>query len=226
MDFHEVLKRRRAVRTYDPRPVPRDVLERITNAAVVRAPSAGFSQGLRLVVVTDPATRKEIAVAAAEEELAAQGRPRWKADAPVHVVVLVREADYHARYQRADKLQITGGTEIEWPAPYWYVDAGAAVMALMFAAIDEGLATAIFGVTDVSGLKRTGQEGLTKYSAVPPGRAARPEAVSSLAPMLKSIGTPCVLASERPSHPGDEQYSAKPSYRTLTRPPNCRQRPA
>jgi FMN reductase [NAD(P)H] len=154
VEFREVLNRRRSVRTYDPRPVPRDVLERITNAAVVRAPSAGFSQGLRLVVVTDPKTRKEVAVAASEEELAAQGRPRWKADAPVHVVVLVREADYHERYQKRDKLQVTGGTEIEWPAPYWYVDAGAAVMALMFAAIDEGLATAIFGVTDLSGLKR------------------------------------------------------------------------
>jgi nitroreductase len=155
VDFQDVLKRRRSVRTYDPRPVPRDVLERITDAAVVWAPSAGFSQGLRLVVVTDPATRKEIAVAAAEEELAAQGRPRWKADAPVHVVVLVREADYHARYQQRDKLEITGGNEIEWPAPYWYVDAGAAAMALMFAAIDEGLATAIFGVTDVPALKRS-----------------------------------------------------------------------
>jgi nitroreductase len=155
VEFREVLKRRRAVRTYDSRPVPREVLERITNAAVVRAPSAGFSQGLRLVVVTDSATRKEIAVAAAEEELAAQGRPRWKADAPVHVVVLVREADYHERYQRQDKLEVTGGTEIEWPAPYWYVDAGAAAMALMLAAIDEGLATAIFGVTDVPALKRT-----------------------------------------------------------------------
>lgn len=155
MEFRDVLSRRRAVRANDPRPVPREVLERITNAAVVRAPSAGFSQGLRLVVVTDPSTRKEIAVAAAEEELAAQGRPRWKADAPVHVVVLVREADYHERYQKQDKLEITGGTEIEWPAPYWYVDAGAAAMALMFAAIDEGLDTAIFGVTDVPALERT-----------------------------------------------------------------------
>lgn len=153
MDFADVLKQRRSVRAYDGRPVPRDTLERITNAAVVRAPTAGFSQGLRLVVVTDPATRKEIAIAASEEELAAQGRPRWKADAPVHVVVLTREADYHERYQQPDKLKITGGTELEWPAPYWYVDAGAAVMALMFAAIDEGLATAIFGVTDVPALR-------------------------------------------------------------------------
>jgi len=153
VDFADVLKQRRSVRAYDGRPVPRDTLERITNAAVVRAPTAGFSQGLRLVVVTDPATRKEIAIAASEEELAAQGRPRWKADAPVHVVVLTREADYHERYQQPDKLKITGGTELEWPAPYWYVDAGAAVMALMFAAIDEGLATAIFGVTDVPALR-------------------------------------------------------------------------
>lgn len=154
MEFREALTRRRSIRSYADRPVPRDVLERITDAAVVWAPSAGFSQGLRLVVVTDAATRREIAVAAAEEELAAKGRPRWKAAAPVHIVVLTREDDYHDRYRRRDKLQITGGREIDWPAPYWYVDAGAAVMALMLAAIDEGLDTAIFGVTELEALQQ------------------------------------------------------------------------
>jgi FMN reductase [NAD(P)H] len=155
VDFREVLRRRRSIRAYADRPVPREVLERVTNAAVVWAPSGGFSQGLRLVVVTDPETRRRIAVAAKEEELAAQGRPRWKAAAPVHVVVLTREADYHQRYQEPDKLKITGGREIEWPAPYWYVDAGAAAMILMLAAIDEGLDTAIFGVTDLPALRET-----------------------------------------------------------------------
>jgi FMN reductase [NAD(P)H] len=154
VQFRDVLTRRRSVRTYADKPVPRDVLERITEAAVIRAPSAGFSQGLRLVVVTDPETRREIAVAAAEEELAAKGRPRWKAAAPVHVVVLTREDDYHDRYRKQDKLAITGGREIDWPAPYWYVDAGAAAMTLMLAAIDEGLDTAIFGVTDLDALQR------------------------------------------------------------------------
>lgn len=154
MQFRDVLTRRRSVRTYADKPVPRDVLERITDAAVIRAPSAGFSQGLRLVVVTDPETRREIAVAAAEEELAAKGRTRWKAAAPVHVVVLTREDDYHDRYRSQDKLAITGGREIDWPAPYWYVDAGAAAMTLMLAAIDEGLDTAIFGVTDLDALQR------------------------------------------------------------------------
>ena len=153
MEFRDVLTRRRSVRTYADRPVPRDVLERIANAAVVWPPSAGFSQGLRIVVVTDPQTRRRIATVAMEDELAAKGRPRWKAAAPVHFVVLTREEDYHARYQAQDKLQITGGREIDWPAPYWYVDAGAAAMTLMLAAIDEGLDTAIFGVTDLPGLR-------------------------------------------------------------------------
>lgn len=145
MEYREVLSRRRSVRAYRDEPVPREVLERITDAAVVRAPSAGFSQGLRLVVVTDPATRRAVAVAGAEDELAAKGRPRWKAAAPVHVVVLVREDDYHARYQRQDKLAITGGREIDWPAPYWFVDAGAAMMLLMLGAVDEGLVAASSG---------------------------------------------------------------------------------
>ena len=155
MEFQDALSRRRSVRTYADRPVPQDVLERIANAAVVWAPSAGFSQGLRLVVVTDSETRRQIAIAAKEEELAAQGRRRWKAAAPVHMVVLTREDDYHDRYKEGDKLKITGGREIDWPAPYWYVDAGAAAMTLMLAAIDEGLDTAIFGVTDLSALYET-----------------------------------------------------------------------
>jgi nitroreductase len=153
MEFRDVLTRRRSVRTYADREVPRDVLERIANAAVVWPPSAGFSQGLRIVIVTDPETRRRIATAAAEEELTAHGRTPWKAAAPVHMVVLTREDDYHERYQAPDKLRITGGEEISWPAPYWYVDAGAAVMTLMLAAIDEGLDTAIFGVTDLPALQ-------------------------------------------------------------------------
>jgi nitroreductase len=155
VEFRQALTRRRSVRTYADRPVAREVLDRIANAAVVWAPSAGFSQGLRIVVVTDADMRREIATAAKEDELAAHGRRRWKAAAPVHMVVLTRESDYHERYQQQDKLKITGGQEIDWPAPYWYVDAGAAIMTLMLAAIDEGLDTAIFGVTDLEALRAT-----------------------------------------------------------------------
>ena len=138
-----MLARRKMVRHYVDEPVSEDVLERIL-ASVRRAPSAGFSQGQRLVVVTDADRRRAIAELLEEERSVAEGYEPWLSSAPVHVVVCTREADYHERYRQEDKL--VEGHEIEWPVPYWFVDAGAAMMALLMAAIDEGLASGFLGV--------------------------------------------------------------------------------
>jgi FMN reductase [NAD(P)H] len=135
VDFTEILQRRRMVRAYAPDPVPRDAIERIVST-VRRAPSAGFSQGQRLLVVTDAATREQI-----HDVLGGEG---WVNQAPVLVVVGVREDDYHDRYRKPDKL--IDGEEIEWPVPYWHFDAGAAAMLILLAAIDEGYAAGLFGV--------------------------------------------------------------------------------
>jgi FMN reductase [NAD(P)H] len=143
MEFRDVLSRRRMVRHYVDEPVPPEKLERIL-ASVRRAPSAGFSQGQRLVVVTEPDRRLAIAELLGESESAAQGFEPWLSSAPVHVVVCTREADYHERYTKEDKL--VEGHEIAWPVPFWFVDAGAAMMALLMAAIDEGLASGFLGV--------------------------------------------------------------------------------
>ena len=143
MELAEILKRRRMVRSYLPDPIARDTVERIV-ATVRRAPSGGFSQGHRLVVVTDPETRRELARLAGEEEYVAAGGQPWISTAPVHVFVGTREESYHERYRKPDKLR--DGEEIGWPAPYWYVDAGAAFILLQLAAIDEGLASGVFGV--------------------------------------------------------------------------------
>jgi FMN reductase [NAD(P)H] len=138
-----VLSRRRMVRHYLDEPVPDDVLERILGS-IRHAPSAGFSQGQRLVVVTEPDRRRAIAGLLEEEARVADGYEPWLRSAPVHVVVCTREADYHDRYRKEDKL--VEGHEIDWPVPYWFVDAGAAMMAVLMAAIDEGLASGFLGV--------------------------------------------------------------------------------
>ena len=54
MEFADVVARRRMVRHFSSEPVDRVVLERIA-ATAQRTPSAGFSQGQRLVIVTEPA---------------------------------------------------------------------------------------------------------------------------------------------------------------------------
>jgi nitroreductase len=143
VEFRELLQRRRMVRAYSAEPVAPDAIDRIAGV-VRRAPSAGFSQGHRLYVVTDEAVRRELARLAGEEEYAEAGHERWISAAPVHVVVGVREESYHERYRAADKLR--DGEEIGWPAPYWYVDAGALFMLLQLAALDEGLVAGVFGV--------------------------------------------------------------------------------
>jgi FMN reductase [NAD(P)H] len=131
------------VRAYQPEPIPRETIERIVGT-VRRAPSAGFSQGQRLVVVTDSATRQELARLLDEEASVAEGREPWISVAPVLIVIGVREQDYHDRYTQADKLQ--EGEEIAWPVPYWHFDAGAAAMLILLGAIDEGYAAGLFGV--------------------------------------------------------------------------------
>jgi FMN reductase [NAD(P)H] len=146
VDFADLLKQRRMVRHYDLEPIPRETLERIVRT-VRRAPSGGFSQGQRLVVVTNAETRARIAQILDEDGWVAQGREPWMSVAPAHIVVCAQEQDYHDRYNEADKLAVTGGVEIDWPAPFWFVDAGAAMMLLLLAAIDEGLAAGVYGVT-------------------------------------------------------------------------------
>jgi FMN reductase [NAD(P)H] len=144
VEFRDLLPRRRMVRHYGPARVPLERVRRVVET-VRRAPSAGYSQGQRLLVVTEEAGRAEIARVFREAGWTDPGdREPWLESAPVHVLVCTREDDYHDRYRQPDKLQ--DGEEIEWPVPYWFVDAGAALMLLLLAAIDEGLAAGVSGV--------------------------------------------------------------------------------
>jgi nitroreductase len=151
MEFAEVVRKRKMIRDYLDKPVDSGALKRILDGAR-RAPSAGHSQGQYLVVVTDPATRKAIAELGDEAHYVASGMPPWMSTAPVHVVVCVRENDYHDRYREPDKLTHEG-TEMDWPVPYWWVDAGATLMLVLLAAVDEGLSAGVFGSHRLEGLK-------------------------------------------------------------------------
>ena len=143
MDFADLVARRRMTRGYSSEPVPREVLERIAARVQRGTPSAGYSQGVRLVVVQDEARRRRIAELADQPYYLAHGYLPWMTQAPVHVVVLVREQDYHDRYTEPGKLE-DDGSEMDWPAPYWWIDAGQALMLVQLAAIDEGLGCGVF----------------------------------------------------------------------------------
>lgn len=145
-----MIARRRMVRNYRSEPVDSGALARIVEAGR-RAPSAGFSQGQAFVVVTEYEDRRAIAELAGEDTYIEAGLDPWISRAPVHIAVCVSEDAYRRRYRESDKL--VDGQEIEWPVPYWWVDAGAALQNLLLAAVDEGLAAGFLGIHAMPGLK-------------------------------------------------------------------------
>src|SRR6266568_1930835 len=50
MEFQDIVRKRKMVRSFEDRPIPREIVERIV-ANVQRAPSAGFSQGWGFLVL-------------------------------------------------------------------------------------------------------------------------------------------------------------------------------
>jgi nitroreductase len=143
MEFSEVVRKRRMVRHFTSEPVAPEVIDRMLELAS-HAPSAGFTQGQSFIVVTRPDLRQAIAKLSGEEEYTGSGFHPFVSEAPVHIIPCTSEAAYHRRYQEPDKVN-EDGTEIEWPVPYWHMDIGCAVMTLLLAVVNEGLAAGFAG---------------------------------------------------------------------------------
>ncbi|RPI26258.1 MAG: hypothetical protein EHM57_00385 [Actinobacteria bacterium] len=154
MELSEAVRRRRMVRNYTGEPVNSAALDRILETAR-RAPSAGFSQGQSMVVVTDEGTRGRIAELCDEQAYVAAGFDPWISRAPVIVVVCTRVDSYLERYREPDKggPESPLGVAANWDVPYWWVDGGATIMLLLLAAVDEGLAAGFLGSHAIADLR-------------------------------------------------------------------------
>src|SRR4051812_32927739 len=133
------------VRAFRDEHVPADVLERVLDAAL-RAPSAGNSQAVDLIVLEGPAETARYWSITLPDPSAF----RWKGllAAPVLVIVVVSSEGYAARYGEADKTETGLGAMDAWPVPYWWVDGGMAVETLLLACVAEGLGACFFGMFD------------------------------------------------------------------------------
>jgi nitroreductase len=152
MEFADVVRKRRMVRHFRSDPVDPATIDRMLELAR-RAPSAGYTQGQAFVVVTEPELRRKVARCCDPTGHYEQSFGYdWVAEAPVQVIPCADEQAYHRRYQEADKIR-PDGSEIAWPVPFWYVDAGMSAMVLLLAAVDEGLAAGYAGIPDTAGLR-------------------------------------------------------------------------
>lgn len=130
MDFKDVIRTRRSVRSFADRDIPPDVLERVMEAARI-APSGNNRQPWRFVIVRNAPKRKQIADACYD-----QG---FVADAPV--VIVCSAEPYPNSYE-------------PWGNNSHLADAVIAMDHLILAARDEGLGTCWVGAVHDNRVKK------------------------------------------------------------------------
>jgi nitroreductase len=146
MEFEEVLRRRKMTRRFLATPLPDTVLETVLRAAT-RAPSAGFVQGVDLLVLTTSASRERFwQIASDGEWRERQGSAATLVVAPVIIVPVADPDAYARRYSADDKAStLLYRREPEgWSTPYWLIDAAYATMLILMAATAHGLGSLFF----------------------------------------------------------------------------------
>lgn len=131
MTVLEAIRARRSVRSYDPRPIPPEVVERLCEA-IRLAPSACNLQPWKFILVTDAEIKSELARAAKEQ---------WFiAEAPLIIV----GCGYPSQ---AYKYTGGYGNSVD-------IDVAIAIDHLTLAAVEEGLGTCWIGAFNENEVKR------------------------------------------------------------------------
>jgi nitroreductase len=124
---------------------PKSLLRIIDDA--LRSPTAGNSQGIEFLVLSDERDRSTYWEQATDEQWrSTSARYAGFRRAPVIVLALCNPKAYTDRYSEDDKAASgLGSSEEAWPVPYWFGDAGMATMALLLGVEHLGLGAAFLG---------------------------------------------------------------------------------
>jgi nitroreductase len=144
MEFQDVVRRRRMVRSYTAEPLDPAVLDRVL-ANATRAPSAGFSQGWGFLVLDTPEDVRRYWTTTADAIDDPDAWLRGMMRAPVIVVPCSSKAAYLRRYAEPDKGW-TDMDESRWPVPFWHMDAAMASLLMLQTAVDAGIGGCFFGI--------------------------------------------------------------------------------
>ena len=138
----ELLLNRRVVRNY------LETNEEFPNLSdipklTIKIPTAGFSRGIEIMSVENKKNIKKLAIYANEESYLKKGYGKWLSNSKAIFLILINEQAYHERYKELDKQNQTSSSN--WSVPYWYVDAGAAMMNCMLLVEETGLKSGFLG---------------------------------------------------------------------------------
>lgn len=143
MEFRDVVRKRKMVRSFEDRPVPPDLRDRLL-ASAQKAPSAGFSQAYSFLVFDSKDEVARFWDAADPERRGWKGWPDiW--NAPLMIVCCSVKDLALDRYALPDKGW-ADRSEDHWPVPYWDIDTAMAAENILLTAVDLGLGALFFGL--------------------------------------------------------------------------------
>lgn len=131
MDFYEVIKTRRSVRSYKPDPVPEEIVRRVLDAARI-APSGSNRQPWKFILVTNPEMKRKLVPLCEGQS--------FIAEAPILIIACGRNIRFNRGSYMGDYSML--------------VDVAIAVDHLTLAARAEGLGTCWIGSFDNRGIKK------------------------------------------------------------------------
>ncbi len=147
MRFEDLVRSRHMVRSFTAEPIPQETITTICDLAS-KGPSAGNTAAISFLILTGDECAQYW-----DTTMNAQRRAEfpWPGllNAPALVLICTDPDAYVRRYCEPDKTHTALGDSVDsWQVPYWFVDAGAALMTALLAIIPKGLGACFFGVFD------------------------------------------------------------------------------
>ena len=141
--LENLISNRKVVRNYKKIEFDTEKLKNISKFSI-KIPTAGFSRGIEILQVTNKLNIRNIAEHFNEQEYIKKGKPKWISNSICLFFILLDENAYHQRYESPDKIKSVSSKD--WDIPYWYVDAGAAMMNCMLLIEEQGLKSGFMGL--------------------------------------------------------------------------------
>ena len=145
--LQSLISKRKIVRNYVESKKNYPELKTIAKYAI-KIPTAGFSRGIEIIHVSEKQNIELLAKYSNEDIYVEKGYEKWISKSVSLFLIIINVDAYHKRYNEIDK--ITSKKSTDWETPYWYVDAGEAMMNCMLLIEEAGLRSGFLGSHNMS----------------------------------------------------------------------------
>ena len=144
--LENILNNRKVVRNYKKTSLEDTKLKNISKFSI-KIPTAGFSRGIEILNTFDVKKIKNVSRIFNEDNFIKDGKSPWISNSLALFFILLNEEAYHHRYSKNDKTYAVNSKD--WDVPYWYVDAGAAMMNCILLIEEKELSSGFMGLHNI-----------------------------------------------------------------------------